>query len=154
MSVGDSTIALLESQAGQRMKLGKRIIAAAGLALAGVWAASAAAEDGAPGHAKPFDLIEPLGNRELGALTAPGLGLPGPFPGLETTASGEVTCTPGEVCTASITSNVVHSQDLAVGSFNTHTRVSATNILTSHFGVGSITLGDAAADAAAGAAAQ
>ncbi len=141
------------------MKAGNRILAAGGLVLAAAFGSAAVAEDsGPPGNTDPFQGVAVVGTEHLAGASGQAIGVPGPGFPLATAAQGNATCThsEGDSCRATATSivNVVGSADVAAGSFNTKTRISATNILSSQFDTGSITLGNAAADAAAAAAAR
>lgn len=103
--------------------------------------------DGSSEGRDPFGTTEPLGAKELGEPAVSGAPAPGSFGVEGPSAAGEGACGAVEGCAAKSRVRVDVSGgdvgDVTVGSFNTTTRVSATNVLESRFGTGTLSFGAA-----------
>lgn len=131
------------------MKAGKRILAAGGFVLAAAFGSAAVADgNGPPVNTDPFQGVTPVGTEDLAgasgqeteAIFVPGVGF-----AITNTAQGPCTPSEGDGCnvTATSTVNVVGSgnRDVTVGSSNTKTGISATNVLSSQFDTGTFNMG-------------
>ncbi len=134
------------------MKAGKCILAAAGLVLAAAFGSAAVAQDFGPsGITDPFQGLAVAGTEDLAGASGQvtqGIFVPGVGFAITTTAQGTCTQSEGDDCRATTTSTVSvvgsGNGDVSVGSFNTNTDISATNILSSQFDTGTINLGASA----------
>ena len=136
------------------MTRGIYIFLALGVAVSFGGAAAAADELTAQRAEQVFSGAELLSAHGLTGASGNGaVAHPSPVPVGSAANSG---CINSESCRAELESVVGPNQhgSLVSGSFNTTTRVVATNVFTASFGSGTIVLGNAAADAASAAAAR
>ena len=133
------------------IKTGQLKIAACVLVLSGAFGPSAVADESAGPAADPFDGMAAVSAGQLAGIGNPSSGLQELPLALDAAVSVDADCASANSCSQQVTSITAIGQNVTIGSFNTTTTVSARIVQESHFGTGTMTTGNAAASASAGA---